>query len=356
MTAPFAIFALPRSRTAWLSRFLSYGDYRCGHEELRHCRSLDDVKAWFRQPCIGSAETAAAPFWRMLKKIAPDAKVLVVRRPVGEVVDSLMKLGIAFDRTKLVETMSALDRKLDQIEMRVPNVLSVTFDGLAREEVCARVFEHCLPHAHDHDHWARWASINVQCDMVAMMRYFAAYRPALEKLASIAKHRMLTDLAQREPVAPDGITLQTEDFDAWERDGAKLFAEHCVAVGEAPEDWRKKNIPLMRKLYELGLMQIMTGRCNGRMFGYLMTIISPSLESEGLITAQNTTFYAGPEFPGLGIKLQRAAVKALAERGVGEVKLQAGVRGSGERVEALFKRMGAEYGGKVYRLDLKEAA
>jgi hypothetical protein len=99
-------------------------------------------------------------------------------------------------------------------------------------------------------------------------------------------------------------------------------------------------------------MQIMTARCNGRMFGYLMTIIAPSLESEGLMSAVNTTFYASPEFNGLGIKLQRAAINALREKGVGEIHFQAGVRGSGERIDALYRRMGAEYGGKVFRMKL----
>lgn len=357
LAKPFVVFALPRSRTTWLSRFLSYGEYRCGHEELRHCRSLDDISTWFTQPYIGTAETAAAPFWRLLSRVAPDVNVLVVRRPVPEVVDSLMNIpGVAFDRQVLVATMSALDRKLDQIEGRLANVLSVDFAGLEREDVCAAAFEHCLPYSHDSAHWQQLALVNVQCDMVAIMRHFAACRPALDKLASIAKHRTLTNFAKHEPIAPDGITLQTEAFDSWERDGEALFREHCVIVGETPDNWRQKNLPLMRKLYELGAMQIMTARCNGRMFGYLMTIIAPSLERENLITSQNTTFYASPEFPGMGLKLQRAAIKALAERGVGEVKLQAGVRGSGERVEALFRRMGAEYGGKVYRLDLKEAA
>ncbi len=28
---PFVVFGLPRSRTAWLSRFLTYGDWVCGH-------------------------------------------------------------------------------------------------------------------------------------------------------------------------------------------------------------------------------------------------------------------------------------------------------------------------------------
>ncbi len=88
----FVIFALPRSRTAWLSRFLSYGEWFCGHEELRHVRSLDDVRAWFSQGQIGTAETAGAPWWRLLERFAPYSPVVIVRRPVDEVVDSLARI------------------------------------------------------------------------------------------------------------------------------------------------------------------------------------------------------------------------------------------------------------------------
>jgi hypothetical protein len=110
----------------------------------------------------------------------------------------------------------------------------------------------------------------------------------------------------------------------------------------------------MRAIYDAGLMQIMTARCNGRMFGYLMTLISPSLTSESVTAASHTTFYASPDAPGLGLKLQRAAVKALKDRGVDHVMLQAGVRGDGPRMSTLFKRMGAQDEGQLFRLQLED--
>lgn len=348
----FMVFALPRSRTAWLAQYLTYGDYVCGHEELRHARSLDDVATWFKQPCIGTAETAAAPWWRMLDRFAPGAKVLVVRRPVAEVLNSMMAIPrLRFDRATLEKVLVAHDRKLDQIEARLP-CLSVNFADLATEETCARVFEHCLPYAHDHEHWRVMSRQNIQINMPALMRHYQAYEPALAKLASVAKHQSLSALVTREPVSPDGITIQTEDFDAWVRDAQPLFRDHCVLVGEAPEDWQRKNITLMRRLFEIDAMQIMTARSNGRMFGYLMTILSPSLGDEDLKCATHTTFFADPSFPGLGLKLQRAALKALRERGVDEVYMEAGQRGSGPRISTMYKRLGAQDHGHVFRLQL----
>ena len=347
----FLVLSLPRSRSAWLARFLTYEKHVCGHDELRHCRSLEDVKTWFTQPDIGTCETAAAPWWRLIEKVAPGARIVTVRRPVEAVVDSLMRFD-GFDRPALERTMAYHDRKLDQIEARLP-VLSVRFDDLEKEEACAAVFEHCLGSPFDASHWRGLAQVNVQCDLRAMMRYAAAYKPALDKLAAVAKHRTLTAMAVREPVA-DGMTFQSEDFDTWIADAQKLFDEHLVQVGEAPGQWQAKNIPLMRRIHEIGAMQIMTARSNGRLFGYLMTVIAPSLTSENITSAAHTTFFASPDAPGLGLKLQRAAAQALKDRGVHDVAMQAGVRGSGEKVAAIYKRMGAADDGRMFRLQLAE--
>lgn len=349
---PFVIFALPRSRTAWLSNFLTYGDWFCGHDELRHLRGLDDVRSWLSQPFTGTAETGAASWWRLLVKYRPDARVVVVRRPVDEVVESLAGFGL--DRTIIEPAMRRLDAKLDQIEERFPSCLSVRFEDLNREATCKRVFEFCVPYAHARERWQRLASINVQCSMPAMLRYARAYRPQIEKLASIAKHTLLAEMSSRRMSPPDGVTFQQESFDVWFDDAKELFAEHLVQVGDAPDAYQEKNIPLMRRLDELGNMQIVTARSNGRMFGYLMTIVTPSLEKQGTSSAVQPTFFASKEFPGLGLKLQRAAVEALKNRGdVKELFLRAGPRGSGPKMGVLYRRLGAVPDGELYRLQVK---
>lgn len=281
-------------------------------------------------------------------------KLVLVRRPVGEVVESLMALpGVTFDRLKLEALMTYHDRKLDQIAARVP-CLSVDYADLGKIETCRTVFEYCLPYDFDEAHWRWWAGENVQCDMRAIARYAQAYAPALGKLAKIAKHQTLVSMRLHPPVVTEGMTLQTESFDSWVDDGRALFDEHLIAVGEAPGDWEAKNLPLMRQLYECGFMQIMTARCNGRMFGYLMTLISPSLTSENVTAGSHTTFYASPDAPGLGLKLQRAALKALKDRGVDHVMMQAGSRGDGPRMATMFKRLGAQDDGQVFRLQLED--
>lgn len=318
-------------------------------------RGLDDIQSWLSQPLTGTIETAAAGFWRLLPKIAPDAKILIIRRDVKEVIQSLLSVsGVAFDPVALEKAMIALDRKLDQIEARLP-CLSVQYADLAKEETCASIFEYCLPYSHDRAHWARLAPINIQMDMRAMVKYVTVFRPQMEKLASVAKHRVLSGMALREPVLADGITIQTEPFDVWIKDARELIREHLVQVGEAPEAWQGKNLPLMKVLDDHGCMQLTTARANGRMFGYLMTLISPSLTSENVTTATNLTHFASEDTPGLGMKLQRHALRSLKARGVDEVFFEAGKRGSGPRIGSLYKRLGAVDHGQTYRLDLAAA-
>jgi hypothetical protein len=52
------------------------------------------------------------------------------------------------------------------------------------------------------------------------------------------------------------------------------------------------------------------------------------------------------------MKLQRASLAALRERGVDEVVMRAGHRGSGPRLGTIYRRLGAEEFGNLYRLEL----
>lgn len=356
MPTPFLVLGLPRSRTAWLSKFLTYDGWICGHEELQHMRSLKDIKTWFNQPLIGTVETAAAPWWRLIDVLIPGVKVLVIRRPVNEVVASLMAVcpGM-FNEINLTRNMKYLDRKLNQLTRRLKNVMSIDFKDLDKENTCAKVFKFCLDLPFDKEHYTKLKDQNIQINLPAMLRYSSAYRESLIKLGNQATNKILTQLAlkRHKIIPPAGVVIQREPFNVFLRDGQELFKQHCTEVGELPDQWQQKNIPLMGMLDEQGLLQVMVARSNGRVFGYLMTMITPSLVDKGLTSATHSTFYADPSFPGLGLKLQRAANTSLKLGGVDEVFMQTGTRGAGDRLDVLYERLGAENVGQFYRLDLK---
>lgn len=352
--APFVVLALPRSRTYWLSRFLSYGGWTCGHEELRHMRSLEDARAWLSLPATGTTETAAAPWWRTLRTLAPQTRVVVVRRPPADVFDSLMRLGVAFDETVLRAQLRYLDGKLDQIEARIPGVLSVPFDELMHESTCAQVFEHCLPFRHDPAWWARIAALNLQIDMPALMRYMAAYRPQLKKFAALAKQQTLAGLQPRPASHLDGVVIGEEDFDSYWRDGQHLMREHCLAVGEDEDAFRKMNIPLFEQINLNGRGCIVSARINGRMMGYITSFFSPSFKSEDEIYFVQLSFFISSDAKRLNLplRMQRAILDIAKQRGATKAIFRAGVNGEGARFSSLYKRMGGSDFGQLYDLDL----
>jgi hypothetical protein len=319
---------------------------------------VDDVTAWLSQDLVGSVETAASPFWRLLFQTRPDAKVAVIRRPVAEAVESLLATGIRFDRPALVRRMEKLNRKLDHIERNVPNVLSVSFADLNREDVCVRLFEHCLGIPHDHDWWERLAPMKLQVNLAALFRYQNAYAPRLRaaEAACVRKvrHTLFAGKVRLGDQDERGVTIQEERVDAVLRDASGLFREHCLTVGEAEDEWTRKNIPLMVQLENGGYWQIMTARSNGRMLAYLMTLVVPSLEAVDRTSATQTLFFSSKDALGmnLGEALQRASIERLRRRGVHEVIMREGVRGSGPKLGVLYRRLGAEPFGNLHRLHL----
>lgn len=361
MSPPFVVFALPRSRTYWLSHFLTYGGWTCAHEEALHMRGVDDVTAWLSQDMTGSVETAAAPFWPLLGQIRPDIRIAIVRRPVAEVIDSLLATGIQFDRPALVRRLVKLGRKLDHIERNVPTVLSVSYADLHQESACARLFEHCLGVPHDHEWWERLAPMNLQINLAALVRYQNAYAPRL-RAAEVAcvrkiKHALFADKVRSGPLDGRGVTIQEERADTVYRDAQDLFREHCLAVGEPEDEWTRKNIPLIFQLENGGFWQFMTARSNGRMLAYLMTLVSPSLEATDRMSAAQTLFFSSKDALGmnLGEALALASIERLRAHDVYEVIMREGVRGSGPKMGVLARRLGFEPFGTLHRLQLRAA-
>ena len=233
---------------------------------------------------------------------------------------------------------------------------------MADEAGCRALFEHCLPFPYDPAWWADLARVNVQCDVAALMRYALAHRPQTEAAGRLVRRQMRRVLGAA-PGAPlavtaDGVVIREERLDTFWRDAQGLFREHCLAVGEPEDEFRRKNLPLIGSLEAVGGWQFVTARLNGRMLGYLATIVSSSIEHVGVTIGTQTLFFVGADAKGmsLGPRLQRASIAALRDRGVSEIYMRAGVRGDGDRLDVLYRRLGAEPFGRLYKLDAAPAA
>lgn len=354
----FLVLALPRSRTKWLSEFLTYGPWQCSHEAARHFRSMGDITSWAHMPFSGSAETAVGEFWRVIPTLVPPVRVVVVRRPIEEVVKSLM--GVMANppsERNLNSRLAKLDAKLTQLTRRLPGVVSVTFSELATREGAKKVFEHSLKLPFDEAWWQLLAGVNIQAPFALFERYVAAYAKQMRLMAELAQGAILGDLARGAKRSEVGsVTFTEEPFGKFLAEGTALFAEHSHAVGELGGSFATKNLEFLQAISDAGAMQILVARSNGRMFGYLMCEISPSREAPGRIMAVETTFFASRDFPGLGMKLQRETIRRLFAKGISEVWFRSGDRGDGPRLDAMYKRLGAQPSGAIWRLNRPEAA
>lgn len=349
MPRPFIIYSLPRSRTYWLSRFLTYRDWHCGHDEVKHLRSMQDIADWFKQPKIGTVETGAAGFWRLAPS---NAQVVTIRRNPEEVIESLLRVYPSFDRTILTTRIDKLDKKLDQIERRVPGVLRIDYQDL--DIRVQEIFEKCLNEPWDAAWFQEIKRFNLQIDFYREMKYFAAYSEQLAKLSSIVKQRTLALLAMQRPAkSANQPTIREVSFQQFHDKCQGLFAQHCALVGETSENWKNKNWEMTRKLAEVGCVQILIAENNTGVCGYLMTVLSPSLEREGEISALNTTVYVRPDYPGLGRKMRKEAKKRLVEKGITELFHKTMPRGDGPRLARVLEREGAELQGNIYLENLR---
>lgn len=194
MSAPnFIIYALPRSRTAWIATFLTYGGWECFHEQAIYLRSIEDIKDLFSCWNIGTVETAAAQAWRIIHHHVPNLRVAVVRRPVDEVVNSVLNVDLEgaahYDEIRLRKVMEYGDRMLKQISS-MPGVLTLNYEDISREDACAALFEHCLPYEFDKPWWEWMKERNVQANVPEMVRYYHANRHGIEAFKTLCKREL----------------------------------------------------------------------------------------------------------------------------------------------------------------------
>ncbi len=164
MTRPYFVLGTPRSRTAWLAAFLSTRERPCQHEPSRSLRSHADLLALLRTPDLAASDSALTFRWRDIRRESPGARIVVVRRPLGEVIESAAAAGLP----PATAALRRLNHELDLLCRAAP-VLSVPFHRLVGQTTCEMVFKFCNGAAPPPGHWAMWRDRNIQADISAVM-------------------------------------------------------------------------------------------------------------------------------------------------------------------------------------------
>ena len=161
MKSPFFITAFPRSRTAWLSNWLTTDSHFCWHD----CTFKDDL---IGEIPIGISSSEIAPQYGEISLIYPNAPWLLVKRDSVEALASFLK----FAERKQLNSKSFYDgihhfwetrAKLLEELSHQPNVLTVEFFELDSIATAEKVWEHLLPEfAFDERRWKMLNGFNIQ--------------------------------------------------------------------------------------------------------------------------------------------------------------------------------------------------
>ena len=123
----YFVIGLPRSRTAWLSVFLSQSGVYCHHEGLNGCKSLSEYKKKIGND--GDSSTSLMMF--DINKMFPDAPIVVIEKNDIELQRSIKwckdTYGIddpahMFRLNELLTRIDGLRIKQSEIDQRLPEI------------------------------------------------------------------------------------------------------------------------------------------------------------------------------------------------------------------------------------------
>jgi hypothetical protein len=132
----YLITGYPRSRTAWLSNFMTYGPSFCFHElgASAHPCSFPDILNKMRVPYAGVCDSRALLYQEIFMEDFPEAKVVIIERKREEVVKSMDALGFDFE-----EASWAYERQIRRMEQYQP--LRMPFEELD----AGAIWNFCVP-------------------------------------------------------------------------------------------------------------------------------------------------------------------------------------------------------------------
>jgi hypothetical protein len=139
----FFICSLPRSRTAWLANFLTYGPSFCFHEPMNKyaLKEYPGLLAKTGKRHAGVSDSINTLVIEELVDMFPQAKIVVIQRPIEEVAKSLEALGLPCP-TLLEKMTVALDKIVHAYQPLV-----IDFHQFDAKRIWYYLFDDQLDHA-----------------------------------------------------------------------------------------------------------------------------------------------------------------------------------------------------------------
>ncbi len=136
-TQTFFVLSTVRSRSAWVSNFLTTPTTWCGHDCLAETGgSFRPPEAFFHAGAVGSDVTAYA---EQLEAKHPRARFAALVREPASIARSLTLLGLSIDEERVAEQHAKILRFADDRDCPVFRFEDTTFESMQR------LWWHCVP-------------------------------------------------------------------------------------------------------------------------------------------------------------------------------------------------------------------
>lgn len=150
----YVIASTARSRSFWLSKALSYLEEICLHDPLRDITNLGDIPR-----CSGFIDTGIVFFKDKFLSLYPYMPIIVIERPVEEVVKALKKKSLPSDWAYLAQ------ERLEELKQRA--VLVVPYNKINKSGEL--IWNACqIPYDFDENWWTTMCTLNLQCEIKRM--------------------------------------------------------------------------------------------------------------------------------------------------------------------------------------------
>lgn len=120
----YFVAALPRSRTAWLSTFLSQSGIHCFHDGMNGCSSFDD----YTDKVYGCGDSSTGLHLFEIEKIYPNAPIVIIEKNEEEVLSCIEWCDSVYGgsnkaeimrQKKLLDGMSGMRVKQSDIDAKL---------------------------------------------------------------------------------------------------------------------------------------------------------------------------------------------------------------------------------------------
>lgn len=183
---PFVILSLPRSRSLWLSKFLSYGGWTCHHDLVAKDPDIDKIFRILAEPMTSIADTGLGYGWKLIRRWFPAAKLVTIRRPVDEVRASMIAAGVPAGLAAGYD-FAELDDRLDEAEDE-GGAESFQFHELDRD--IERLWAATIGGGFNHRWFEFWRGRNEQIDMRHRLEVLAENHHRLKALRHVVREHL----------------------------------------------------------------------------------------------------------------------------------------------------------------------